>query len=369
MSDKTQRPGRIARWAMLLAALVAVIASLLTFPAAIAWMVGGWLVWHTCRVLRGRPSWALAVCSVVLLIKRVPWSWSLLALAVAAALALASTAWSIRRRPTAQRDPKPMEWQSRLTWATLVLLWLSWGYFAWDFDDAASASRRPPFDPSRPVVCLGDSLTAGGYPTLLAERLSVPVVDMGVEGNTTRDAIAQAPALAALQPQVVVVEIGGNDYVQGATRDETRDNLQHIVNVCRNAGAEVVLVEIPRGFVADPYGGLEREIARRDDLELIPDTTIRWFVLRSPYAPPGMWLHREWHLSDDGLHPNARGSEALADRVADALATMYGPEIRKSSRDGDGATLDDGIPINRLPAKRPARLSRHGLCAAVRASP
>jgi lysophospholipase L1-like esterase len=185
----------------------------------------------------------------------------------------------------------------------------------------------------RPVVCLGDSLTAGGYPALLGEKLTVPVVDLSAEGDTTQDAIEQLPEVRRLRPQVVVMEIGGNDYVQGASRQETHANLKGIISDCRKAGAEVVLVEIPRGFVTDPYGGLERELARREDLQLLSDSTIRWFVLRSPFAPPGMWLGREWHLSDDGLHPNARGNEALAASVADALEQLYGPEILKTTND------------------------------------
>ncbi len=54
---------------------------------------------------------------------------------------------------------------------------------------------------------------------------------------------------------------------------------------------------------------------------------IRKLVLFSPAAPPGMWLGRSWHRSDDGLHSNQCGNESLADAVAAALAGVYGSRI------------------------------------------
>jgi hypothetical protein len=111
--------------------------------------------------------------------------------------------------------------------------------------------------------------------------------------------------------------------------------LGHILLVCRHRPAWapliaglVVLMEIPRGFLTDPYAGVERELARQYDLELISDSAIRQLVLFSPYAPPGMWINGN-HLSDDGLHPNSRGNEHLANRVARSLSRIFGQAIRR----------------------------------------
>jgi len=59
---------------------------------------------------------------------------------------------------------------------------------------------------------------------------------------------------------------------------------------------------------------------------LIFDSAIRQLVLFSPHAPPGMWM-QAGHLSDDGLHPKARGNSHLADQSARALRRMHGPAI------------------------------------------
>lgn len=63
-------------------------------------------------------------------------------------------------------------------------------------------------------------------------------------------------------------------------------------------------------------------------VNLIADTAIRRLALWNSYAPPGMWLPEDRHLSDDGLHPNAWGNHLLALEVAEALTRVYGSEVR-----------------------------------------
>ena len=117
--------------------------------------------------------------------------------------------------------------------------------------------------------------------------------------------------------------------MRGRSRAATHVVLERIITRLRDAGIEVVLMEIPRGFLTDPYAGLEREIARQYDLELISDSAIRQLVLFSPYAPPGMWIGGR-HLSDDGLHPNSRGNAHLANCVARSLSRIYGQAIERT---------------------------------------
>lgn len=187
---------------------------------------------------------------------------------------------------------------------------------------------RSAIQPAQPVVCIGDSLTAFGYPKVLREMISIPVVDLSQDGITTDDALRRLPEMIEASPQVVVIELGGHDFLRGKSRAATMANLEKIVDACRLIGAEVILVEIPRGFIYDAYGDMEREMARRQRLELVPDTAIRSLVLWGPYIPPGMWLRRKSRLSDDGLHPNARGNLLLATYVVDALTRIYGPEVQ-----------------------------------------
>jgi len=317
---------RLGRLGRLLVISAIVAGSLLTFPAATPWMVALWIGWHTWRVARRRSGWqTLAGCAVILLVKRAAWLPGLVVMIVAL---LVVVGFCVFRRRGAEG-----KWGRRLAWPAVAALWVAWGVMAADWHAATRCRRRVALDPTRPVVCLGDSLTAGtsphgSYTEDLAKRIAVPVVNLGQDGITSADALEKLPALAEADPQVVVVELGGHDFLKGHGRSATKANLERIILASRRIGAEVVLMEVPRGLITDPYTGLERELARRHDLELVSDTPIRRLILWSPYAPPGMWLDRTRHLSDDGLHANARGNRVLAEEVAESLARLFGPEIR-----------------------------------------
>jgi hypothetical protein len=181
---------------------VAVSGSLLTFPSAVAWMIGLWLTLNTWLAARGRSAWLpLAACAAIVLVKRIDWPPSIAALAAAMLLA---AIMNLRRRgirencaraaggarnviePDSQHGgtpelPRIPRLRRRAVWASTALVWLAWGGFTWHWQTAAHAGRRMVLDTSRPVVCLGDSLTAGmspgtSYPEILAEQVSAPVI-------------------------------------------------------------------------------------------------------------------------------------------------------------------------------------------------
>ncbi|WP_428303760.1 GDSL-type esterase/lipase family protein [Lacipirellula sp.] len=299
---------------------IAIALSLLTFPAAIPWMIAAWLALHTWAAWNGRPSWApLVIAFTVVAAKRPDWSVSLLTLMATMGGVVAAGWLHAWRSPLSRRS---------IVWGSTALLWAAWAWFAWDYAAASHVSRRLALS-DRPVVCMGDSLTAFGYPKLLAERLAVPVIDLSVSGSSTVDSLKLLGRMREARPQTVVIELGGHDFLQGSSRDATADNLRQLIDAAEAVGANVLLVEIPRGFIVDWFDGLERELAREYDLELISDTAIRQLVLWSSSMPPGTWVDVSARLSDDGLHPNARGNAYLAECVAAALAKMYGPQILK----------------------------------------
>ncbi len=315
----------------LLACAALVVGSLLTFPVGVPWMMAVWLAVHTALTLQGRAGWLpLAGCALVVVVKRVDWPpgmWLLLATMFIVGLLGARV-----RRLTA------LPQRRRLTWLLTAFLSLAWLDMAWDWHRGAHADHGvPPLD-GRPVVCLGDSLTrnapGGDYPAALARLLTVPVVNLGQPGISSQQALALLPELFKTRPQVVVIELGGHDFnsddsfFKVESRAALRQNLERFIAAAHELRAEVVLVEIPRGFITDPYAGLERELAREFDLELVADTAIRNLVLQSPAGPIGVWTGGPY-LSDDGMHPNARGDAYLAERVAESLVRLYGQTILK----------------------------------------
>ncbi len=287
-------------------------------------MVGAWLAYFTWVRTQSRFAWfPLVACVCILLVKGPYWSTGLIALAFAMILIAIQSQWLQRSSPLGAKDLRGM--------VGVLTLWLLWLGANWESTQMSHSAHPKKLDGSRPVVCLGDSLTTGltdaeAYPKYLAEMLSSPVINLGRAGITARDALKQLPAVLEANPQVVIIELGGHDFLRDYGRASTRESLRQIIDACRNAGADVVLCEIPRGFIHDPFRGIERELAHKFDLQLIPDTAIRQLVLRSPTFPLSQALGLE-NLSNDGLHPNEAGARYFAQQLRDTLERMYGSGI------------------------------------------
>ncbi len=307
------------------------VLALLSFPSVLPWMVAAWLALHTWLAARERPSFLpLAACLAILVVKLVPRTPAML---VFGGLLLAIVI--IRYRG------KDLEPHRRLDWrVAAAVLWIAWGWMAYEWRSIESCGRPGALAVARPVVCLGDSLTQGllpdrGYPDQLKTMIKMPVVNLGFSGISTSQGLAQMQRVLSHHPQVVVIELGGHDFLKGNSRAATKRNLVKMISDCRHAGADVVLMEIPRGFIVDPFASLEREVAYEQDVQLISDSWLRQIVIMSPVSPPGMWM-RKSQLSDDGIHSNPKGSRVIARRVADSLVAMYGT-----------AVLDDNASIAR----------------------
>lgn len=297
--------------------------SLLAFPSFIPWVLLCWIAVYIVQLLLRKPRASTAVCIAVaiLLVKRIDSGPSMFALA--SVLLLGAMPW-------------PRRWMERAaphrTIATVAatLLLGTWGFFAWTMHAEVHRSVPLTLREGRPILVIGDSLSVHGWPRELALQISVPVLDRSEAGINTIEGLAKLPEGLALAPQLVIIELGGHDYLEKRGRDATKANLEKIIDQSRSAGAEVLLFEMPRGFVMDSYRGLERELARNYDLELVTDGAIRQLVLFSPFTPLGSITGRK--LSDDGLHPNAEGHRFLAERVKASLVRLYGTSILAGAR-------------------------------------
>ena len=297
-----------------------VVVSLLSFPSVLPWMIAVWVLWYSVQVIRNQPAWLpLSTCAGLLVIKLVPHTPLLVSLGI-----LFVTIGVLRYRRRAE-PTKSTRWKV----AFLVVPWVAWVAMFWEHQTVITCNQ-PIYampDVGRPVVCVGDSLTDGmlpdhGFPAALATMLSVPVINEGVSGIATSQGLDMMPRVLAHRPSIVVIELGGHDFLKGHTRAATKANLIRMIDLCREQYAEVVLLEIPRGFIFDPFASLEREIAYEKDVELVADTWLRQIVLLSPIAPPGQWMQESSRLSDDGIHSNPRGSHAIAERVAVSIKSL-----------------------------------------------
>ena len=166
------------------------------------------------------------------------------------------------------------------------------------------------------VVCLGDSLTEGvgadkgeDYPSILARRLAYPVINSGRRGETSSDALVRIEAdVLAHNPRLVIVLLGGNDFLQQIPLSETRSHLGEIIRRIHEGGAMVVLVGMRLGLFTDQYGSLYSEIAEKHRALLIPE------ALKGILSDP--------QLRSDPIHPNAAGYRVLAEKILDSIKPL-----------------------------------------------
>lgn len=172
------------------------------------------------------------------------------------------------------------------------------------------------------ILALGDSLTAGAgvaseeaWPDLLANRTGWVVINGGVSGDTSSDALRRLPALLEQHnPVLVLAALGGNDMLRHIPQAEIIANLGQIVAMIKTHGAKPVLLATPKPSVAGAVfqnlsaAGFYRQIADEYDVPLIEDAIAD--VLSDP------------QMKGDPLHPNAAGHAQLSQNIFDALKSI-----------------------------------------------
>jgi len=164
--------------------------------------------------------------------------------------------------------------------------------------------------PTGPVICLGDSLTQGigasqghDYPALLSKTLGIEVINAGVDGDETADALRRLYTdVLAKDPRLVIVELGANDFLDGVPLKTAFANLEAIVQRIEAQGATVVLV----GMAPGPLGGaLQKDynrIIQKYHVAFVPK------VLDNIITDPRL-------KDSDRLHPNDWGYVLIAERI------------------------------------------------------
>ncbi|MEQ9452125.1 MAG: arylesterase [Pseudomonadales bacterium] len=179
----------------------------------------------------------------------------------------------------------------------------------------------------RTILVMGDSISAGygiqreqGWvhllnQSLLANEYQWRAVNASVSGETTGGGLARLPALLEEHaPQMVLIELGGNDGLRGYPVDNIRRNLEQMVSLVKATGAKPVIMamRIPPNYgprYTRQFDGVFAEVAETTDSELVP------FFLNDIALEPGM-------MQRDGIHPTAEAQPTLAATVQEALAPL-----------------------------------------------
>jgi len=175
------------------------------------------------------------------------------------------------------------------------------------------------------VLLFGDSLTAAyglapeqGFAGLIREKAAqlsprVHTVIAGVSGETTAGGVRRISWLLRRDVDVVVLALGGNDGLRGIDPESTRENLESIIDQVMASNPRTRL--IVAGMEAPPNMGSEytrrfrsifEDVAAANDAAFIP------FLLEGVAAVPELNL-------PDGIHPNVKGHEIVAENVWEVL--------------------------------------------------
>jgi len=177
------------------------------------------------------------------------------------------------------------------------------------------------------ILVWGDSLSAAyrmeeslGWVALLQQRLSQhglrwQVVNGSVSGETTAGGLARLPAmLDSSQPDIVILELGGNDGLRGLPVPTIRANLTRMIELSQAAGARVLLagIQIPPNYgprYTGPFYAQYNELAEQYDLPLIP------FLLDGIADNSAL-------MQEDGIHPTAEAQPMIVEIVWQPLLSM-----------------------------------------------
>ena len=177
------------------------------------------------------------------------------------------------------------------------------------------------------VLVVGDSISAAfgleteqGWVQLLRERIAETgkehaVVNASVSGDTSAGGLSRLDSLLAEhRPQVVIIELGGNDGLRGQAPAQLQQNLARMVDKSRQAGAEVLLLgmQLPPNYgrrYTEAFAEVFSQVAQEKQVALVP------FFLEGVGGVASM-------MQPDGIHPAARAQARLLQNVWPALEPL-----------------------------------------------
>ena len=159
------------------------------------------------------------------------------------------------------------------------------------------------------IICFGDSLTFGyganageDYPSVLAKLINVPVINAGVDADTTPEAMMRFKTdVLDKEPLLVIIEFAGNDFLKQIPKEVTLNNIKLMTEQIQSRGAMVAIVDISAGMFFSEYRKAFSELAREKRAIFIPH------ILSGIITNPSM--------KSDFLHPNADGYKMIAQRI------------------------------------------------------
>jgi len=167
-----------------------------------------------------------------------------------------------------------------------------------------------------PIVFFGNSITAGegansgqDFPTLLGRTLNAPIVNAGVSGNRTGDALQRINNdVLSKNPSIVVIELGINDLLEHEDKETTKKNMELILSKVEPAGVKIVILGVKFVLFKETYETNWASLAKKHNAIYVPD------ILDG--------VIDDQNSKYDDIHPNAQGYQKIADRLTPIIAPL-----------------------------------------------
>jgi acyl-CoA thioesterase-1 len=172
------------------------------------------------------------------------------------------------------------------------------------------------------VLVLGDSISYGtganageDYPSLLAKKTGWNIINAGIPGDTTELGLVRLPALLEKNsPKLVLVELGGNDFLDQLPRAQTTANLKKILAMIKIRQIPTILLAVPKPNLFGEAIGKLSDDPMYEQLGKETDTAVIGEELSN--------VLEQNDLKSDQIHPNALGYQELAEALHDALKSQ-----------------------------------------------
>ena len=171
-----------------------------------------------------------------------------------------------------------------------------------------------PLNSQDSILAFGDSLTYGynakpteSYPTVLSHLTGYKVINEGVLGDTSVDGVKRlAPLLEDSNIKLMILCFGGNDLIQGLSKENLRNNLKTMIHMAKEKNIEVLLISVPNlGLFGLSAMELYEEVAEEEHIPVLSG------MLSNILSQPS--------LKSDQIHPNALGYKIMAEKIYEKL--------------------------------------------------
>lgn len=162
------------------------------------------------------------------------------------------------------------------------------------------------------IIAFGDSLVYGegatdghDFVSLISQKIGHPIINLGHSGDTTADGLARIDEIDTYNPKVVILLLGGNDYLRRVPQKETFENLGKIIEYINGRGAIVLLLGVRGGLLRDHFDDGFEKLVRTYHTAYVSN------VLEG--------LLGDGNYMSDQIHPNDAGYAHIAERVSPEL--------------------------------------------------